>query len=63
MAKVQHRLGYVERRALRMQRRVEKWEARLAGPPPPMHLHRALVSVLVMAAALAVAWLIAFGGH
>lgn len=35
-------------RALRWQRRIDRWEARRAGPPPPRHLHRAVITVLLL---------------
>lgn len=47
-------------RAARFQRRVETWEARRATPHP-RKLHRAVVMLLLMAAALWVLWLLLVG--
>jgi ferric-dicitrate binding protein FerR (iron transport regulator) len=47
-------------RMARFQRRVELWELRRATPHP-RRLHRALVTLLMMAACLGVLWLLLFG--
>jgi len=50
-----------ERRALRWQKRIERYEARRSGPPPPRRIHRAIVSLIMMAMALAVLALLLTG--
>lgn len=54
-------LSKAERRELqkaaRFQRRVELWEARRATPHPPK-LHRAVTTLLMMAACLGLLWLL-----
>jgi hypothetical protein len=47
-------------RMARFQRRVELWERRRATPHPPK-LHRAVVTLLMMAACVGVLWLLLFG--
>lgn len=44
-------------KAARFQRRVEVWEARRATPHPAK-LHRAIITLLLMAVTLWVAWLL-----
>ena len=48
-------------RMARFQRRVETWEARRAAPQP-RKLHRAIVSLAMMAACLWVLWLLLGAG-
>lgn len=48
-------------RMARFQQRVEKWEMRRATPHPPK-LHRAIITLLMMAACLALLALLLFGG-
>lgn len=50
-----------ERRAMRWQRRIERYEARRSGPPPPRHMHRAIVTVLMMLMLLALLALLMAG--
>lgn len=47
-------------RAARFQKRVETWEARRATPHPPK-VHRAVITLLLMAATLWVLWLLLTG--
>lgn len=47
-------------RTIRFQRRVETWEARRQGPQP-RKLHRAVITLLMMAACLFVLFLIVQG--
>jgi len=49
-------------KAARFQRRIETWEARRATPHPPK-LHRAVVTLLMMAATLGMLWLLTFGSR
>ena len=44
-------------RAIRFQRRVELWETRQATPHPPK-VHRAIITLLMMAAMLWLLWLL-----
>jgi len=56
------KLTYAERKQARFQLRVEKWEDRLTGPPPPRYLHRAIITIVMMLAMLALLWLLLFTG-
>ena len=56
------KLTYAERKQARFQMRVEKWETRLASPPPPRYLHRTVITFAMMAAMLGLLWLLVFGG-
>jgi uncharacterized membrane protein YbaN (DUF454 family) len=47
-------------RAARFQKRVETWEMRRATPHPPK-IHRAIISLLMMAACLWLLWLLLSG--
>jgi hypothetical protein len=47
-------------RAARFQKRVETWEARRATPHPPK-IHRAIITLLMMAACLWLLWLLLSG--
>jgi hypothetical protein len=55
------RPSYAERKQARMQRRIETWEQRLAGPPPPMHWHRALITLAMLGGMLFLLYLLTFG--
>lgn len=48
-------------KAERWQRRVDKWEARRAGPPPPRRLHRAVITAVMMVGMLAILYLLLVG--
>lgn len=41
--------------------RVEKWEARKEGPPPPRYIHRVIISVLMMLFSLWLVYLLTVG--
>ena len=56
------RLTYAERKQARFQMRVEKWEDRMAGPPPPRYLHRAIVTIAMMGAMLLLLYILLFAG-
>ena len=49
-----------ERKAARLQRRQDLWEARRNGPPPPRQIHRAIVLILFMALAVVMLYLLVF---
>lgn len=55
------RMSYADRKRARFQQRVDKWEERLEGPPPPRHLHRAIITILMMISMLGLLWLLTFG--
>ena len=48
------------KRAIRFQRRVETWEARLQGPQP-RKLHRAIITIVMMFLCLVVLYLVVMG--
>jgi hypothetical protein len=52
--------SYAERKQARFAQRVEKWEARRAGPPPPLRLHRAIITILMMFAMLVLLYVLLF---
>jgi len=55
------RLSFSERRQARMQARIEKWEARRAGPPPPVYVHRVIIMAIMMLLCLWLVYLITVG--
>lgn len=42
----------------RWARRIERYETRRAGPPPPRHLHRAVITVLMLLLMLGLLYLL-----
>lgn len=50
-----------EKRAMRMQKRIDRFEARRAGPPPPRRIHRTIIVIAMMLSMLALLYLLTFG--
>lgn len=50
------------KKAIRFQRRVETWEERMQGPQP-RKLHRAIITLLMLAMCLFLLYLLAFTSH
>ena len=52
--------GWRDKAAERKRAREARWEARRAGPPPPRRTYRAVITLVLMAALLALFLLMVF---